>query len=87
MPPTDPVANARQYFFAYRPEHLRPAILDHLHDPDSPLADWHLWPFAHWATVSAGFAFPRALVRFVLDTPPGWLCFLHAWGRCVSRCR
>jgi len=48
---------------------------------DDSLHSWALWPFAPWATVPAGFQFPRALVEWLLRPPRGW--FLgHTCGRC-----
>jgi hypothetical protein len=84
VPPdaADPVAEARERFLGFVPADLRPAITERLRDPAASLAGWYLWPFAPWARVPEGFTVPPVLVRFVLDTPPGELLFLHACGRC-----
>ncbi len=56
------------------PEDLRMAMSIALCDPngDDSLHSWVLWPFARWATLPAGFQFPRALVEWFLNPPRSW---------------
>lgn len=72
----------RVAFLMMVPEDLRMAVGIALsYGDDDALHSWALWPFARWATVPAGFQFPRALVEWILRPPRGW--FLgHACERC-----
>jgi len=72
-------------FLMMVPEDLRMAVGIALsYDADCGLHEWAHWPFAQWATVPAGFRFPRALVEWLLKPPPGWF-FGHTCGRCGLR--
>ncbi len=64
----------RVAFLMMVPENLRMAVGIALCDRvrGEYLADWACWPFARWATVPAGFQFPRALVEWLLDPPHPW---------------
>ena len=73
----------RLAFLMMVPEDLRMAVGIALCDRvrGEYLADWTCGPFARWATVPAGFQFPRALVEWLLDPPHPW--FLgHNCERC-----
>jgi hypothetical protein len=72
----------RVAFLMMVPEDLRMAVGIALsYGDDDSLHSWALWPFARWATIPAGFQFPRALVEWLLNPPRGW--FLgHNCERC-----
>jgi len=73
----------RVAFLTMVPEDLRMAVGIALCDPngDDALHSWAAHPFARWATVPAGFRFPRALVGWLLHPPRGWFPG-HACERC-----
>lgn len=69
----------RVAFLMMVPEDLRMAVGIALSDPDGDdaLHSWALWPFARWATIPAGFQFPRALVEWLLGRPHAWFLGHH----------
>ncbi|QDU23605.1 hypothetical protein [Urbifossiella limnaea] len=73
----------RVAFLMMVPEDLRMAVGIALRDPDGDdaLHSWVSRPFASWASIPAGFQFPRALVEWLLARPHAW--FLgHSCERC-----
>jgi hypothetical protein len=73
----------RVAFLGLVPADLRMRVGIALADPDCDegLHQWAARPFARWAVVPAGFAFPRPFVGWLLAPPRGW--FLgHACERC-----
>jgi len=73
----------RVAFLMRVPDDLRMAVGIALCDPngDDALHSWAAQPFARWATVPAGFQFPRALVEWLLSRPHSWFPG-HACERC-----
>ena len=61
----------RVAFLMMVPEDLRMAVGIALCDPDGDdaLHSWASRPFARWASIPAGFQFPRALVEWLLARP------------------
>lgn len=74
---------ARQDLLARVPADLRGELSAAFADPSrrADLTEWAEEPFARWATMPEGFAYPRALVEWFLHPPRRW--FLgHACGAC-----